>query len=268
MKRLLHRLFILLALGVFLTSSARLLSYFYRYRSSTDVRQEAAAAFTKPAAASEEAPGTEAARGGDAAPDGSPVRAPIRVDFDRLRQVNPDVLGWIYCEGTVISYPVVFGRDNEYYLERDYRGQYNPSGSIFTDMRNENGFDDANVILYGHHMGDGTMFASLKEWLDQAYYEEHPEMWLMTPEQDYRLELFAGYRTTADSETYSIFREAGPELQAYLDWARSWSAIQSDVETGPEGHYLVLSTCAYSSEDARTVLHGKLVPVGSGSVKK
>ena len=107
------------------------------------------------------------------------------------------------------------------------------------------------------------MFASLKKWFDQAYYEAHPVMWLLTPEQDYRVEIFAGYLTTAESDTYSVFYEPGQALENYLNWAKRWSAFASDVETEPDGHYIVLSTCAYSSDDARTALHGKLVPIDS-----
>ena len=277
MKKWLHASFVILVLGVFLFSSVRLLAYFTRYRLSGNAREEAVTEFTRkssvamrtgeadsPVAQAGQRGNTDAPDGGaDNNADGRPVYAPIEVDFTRLRQVSADAVGWIYCEGTVINYPVVYGRDNEYYLERDYRGSYDPNGAIFTDMRNEKGFTDHNVILYGHHMQDGSMFASLKNWFTPSYYEAHPVMWLLTPEQDYRVEIFAAYPTTAGSDTYSVFQEPGQQLENYLNWVMKWTVIQPEVETGPDGHYIVLSTCAYSWEDARTVLHGKLIPVDS-----
>lgn len=279
MKRWIHRIFVILVLGVFVVSAVKLGTIYMRYRSSRSVQQEAVEQFTRPAASSGQKAGTAAAaepagqqvqqagqapaEGTESAPAVERVYAPIEVDFARLKGVNRDIVGWIYCEDTVINYPVLYGRDNEYYLERNYTGGYDPSGAIFTDMRNEDGFADNNVILYGHHMQDGSMFASLRKWFDSSYYAEHPVMWLLTPEQDYRVDLFAGYVTYADSQTYSIFHQPGPELGAYLNWARSWSAIASAVETGEDGHYIVMSTCAYDTEESRSVLHGKLVPVDS-----
>lgn len=186
-------------------------------------------------------------------------RAPLVVDFAKLREANGDVQGWIYCEDTPVSYPVVKGEDNSFYLEHSYDGKKSASGAIFLDAANRSGFADANTILYGHHMKNGSMFASLEKWSDQAFYEEHPEMWLLTPEGDYRIVLFAGYTTSADSETYTIFTGPCEELEAYLEACIRKSDFQAEMPAGAK--YVVLSTCAYSFEEARYVLHGMLVPV-------
>lgn len=270
MKKWFHRIFVVLLLGVFVVSAVKLVTIWAGYQKSKNVQQAAVQEYTRVSAAAAQNAAASAGSGQQTAAgafgaEGTPaaVYAPIEVDFARLKGVNSDVVGWIYCEGTVINYPVVYGRDNEYYLERNYTGTYDPSGAIFTDMRNEDGFADHNVILYGHHMQDGSMFASLKKWFDQSYYEAHPVMWLLTPEQDYRVEIFAGYPTTVESDTYNIYREPGQALEDYLNWAKKWSAFESDVETEADGHYIVLSTCAYYTDDARTALHGKLVPVDS-----
>lgn len=188
-------------------------------------------------------------------------RPPITVDFDALRQVNEDVAGWIYCEGTVINYPVVQGEDNDFYLHRAYDKTYSSPGSIFADANNRADFADANTILYGHHMKNGSMFAGLSDWADQAYYEEHPVMWLLTPEQNYKIELFSGYTAVAGSDVYTIFPEAGEELDAYLKDALARSDFRADVELGEGERYVLLSTCAYVFENARYVLHGRLTPV-------
>ena len=258
---------IILSLGVIIFCAGSLWSVRQRYQASRDVYEDAASQFTKPADSGcqdgelqidgEHTPGQTGTDGQSDAPD----LAPIAVDFRSLTNVGENVIGWIYCEDTVINYPVVCGVDNEYYLERDYRGVYDPSGSIFSDAANRRGFEDSNTILYGHHMQDMSMFASLKYWLDQEYYDRHPVMWLMTPAQNYRVELFSAYPTTADSDTYAIFRTPGPELDRYLQNAVLSSTIRTSVELDPNSKYVLLSTCAYSSELARSVLHGKLVPV-------
>lgn len=94
--------------------------------------------------------------------------APIQVDFDALSAVNPDVTGWIYLPDSVISYPVVQGEDNSYYLKHLFDGTPNSSGCLFLDSRCE-GLTGRNSVIYGHYMKNGTLFGSLKEYRDQAY---------------------------------------------------------------------------------------------------
>ena len=149
--------------------------------------------------------------------------APIEVDFEALRKVNPDVIGWIYCPDTVINYPVMHGETNDTYLHHSYDGTYNASGSIFEDARNGRGFVDPVSILYGHHMASGAMFATLDLWQAVDYFYEHPVMWLLTPTRDYKAD--------------------------------------------PNANYILMSTCAYVFEDARSVLLGKLVPLASAGGK-
>ena len=212
----------------------------------------------------EKEPETTAGNTGDARDPKRADHAPISVDFDALRKVNEDVVAWIYCEGTLIDYPVLHGETNDTYLYTLYTGEYNPSGSIFSDCSNAKGVVDSNIILYGHHMLDGSMFASLKNWFDQGYYDAHPVMWYLTPEQDYRVDLFAGYSTTADSWVYTIYQGPSIQFDSYLQVVRNSSVFTTDVELDGNAHYLVLSTCAYNWDeygDYRTVLHGKLVPV-------
>ena len=274
MKKIFQIMMIILALGVVFFCGSRLWAARQGYQASRDVYEDAASQFTKPAVSGGREKTLQAEENHSAEPpeagekDCAPDAAPIAVDFKSLASVSDNVIGWIYCEDTVINYPVVCGVDNEYYLERDYLGNYDPSGSIFSDAANIKGFVDSNVILYGHHMQDMSMFATLKYWQDQDYYEKHPVMWLLTPEQNYRVELFSAYPTSAISDTYSIFRSPGPELEQYLRFAVNNSAIRTTVELDPYAKYVVLSTCAYRDEIARTVLHGKLVPVDAAPISK
>ena len=103
-----------------------------------------------------------------------PENAPIKVDFEALMKINPDVDGWIYCPGTVIDYPVMHGKTNDTYLHHSYDKTYNASGSIFIDERNQRNYADPVTILYGHHMASGAMFATLEWWQLGSYREEHP----------------------------------------------------------------------------------------------
>lgn len=251
MGKWIRRILIIVSLAVFLFCAGSLVFIMSRYKNDEKIYFYAAQQYT----ISEE--------------DGSEEEtetAPISIDFESLQAANSDVIGWIYCEDTPINYPVLRGEDNDFYLHHTYEGDYSAAGSIFVDVVNRPGFLDSNTVIYGHHMKNGSMFASLEKWKDQEFYEEHPVMWLLTPGQDYKIVLFSGYETSAYSDTYMIFTGPGKELDEYLENCIRQSHFQADVELDPEGHYILLSTCAYMFENARYVVHGMLIPVGGQQV--
>lgn len=248
MKKLIRRTIMAVLLLLFIGSVGMIVFILKQYRDDERLYDRVSGEFTEYT----EEEGTEGAE-----------TAPITVDFDALRRVNEDVAGWIYCEGTVIDYPVMQGKDNDLYLHHAYDRSYSVSGSIFVDAQNRRGFMDSNTIIYGHHMKNGSMFASLSGWADQHYYEAHPVMWLLTPERDYKIILFSGYTTSADSDTYTMFSEPTQELKEYLGNVAAKSDFHAEAELPADGHYVVLSTCAYVFDNARYVLHGRLVPADS-----
>ena len=181
------------------------------------------------------------------------------INFKALREVNPDVIGWIYSPNTTINYPVVQGDDNAYYLKHLADGTENRNGCPFLDVQNRSDFTDDNSIIYGHHMQNGTMFAGISWYEDQSYYDEHPVMYLMTPEAAYRIKLFSGYITTMDSSAY--MQNFG-SVREHIDWLKEVSGrsdFRANLEISAYDRVITLSTCAYRFENARYVLHGKLV---------
>lgn len=201
----------------------------------------------------------------EAGEDDNGTIAPKTVDFDKLCAINPDVVGWIYCPDSNIDYPVLHGKTNDEYLRTDYTHEYNINGSIFVDCNNTKGFVDANTIIYGHHMNHGAMFATLEEWADQKFYEKHSVMWLLTPTQDYQVVLVSGHHTSAYSDMYDIYQEHDEAFAKFLNEAVEESDFKpvDDATVNPDRNYIMLSTCAYIFDNARYVLHGKLVPVDS-----
>lgn len=188
---------------------------------------------------------------------------PNSVDFDALRAVNPDVIGWLYCPGTNIDYPVLKGADNDVYLRHDYTGEYNINGSVFIDSENQRDFSDANTIVYGHHMNEGVMFGSLENWGDQAFYEQHPVMWLLTPTQTYQVVIVSCHHVSAYSDMYDILRGHDETFEHFLAEAVAESEIipVEGATVNPDRNYIMLTTCSYIFDSARFVVHGKLVPV-------
>lgn len=210
--------------------------------------------------------GTQAQDGSDGSAEGMEItgagkKAKSAVDFDQLQAQNGDVVAWIVSEGTAINYPVVHGSDNKYYLTHSFDRTSRKQGAIFVDARNSPGFADANTLLYGHHMRSGAMFASIVEYKKQGYYDEHPTMLLYTPEQDYRIDLFAGYVMDLSEEDFVRRFSSDDAATAYLDKIRRRSTFDCNVHVSTGDRIVTLITCSYEYNNGRYALVGKLVPV-------
>lgn len=183
---------------------------------------------------------------------------PITVDFDELKKINPDVIGWLYCKDTQMNYPVVQTDNNKYYLHNMINGEYNFAGTLFVDYRCEKDFAGLNTIIYGHNMKNGSMFGDLPKYKAQDYYDAHPTMWLLTPDKTYKAELLSGQVTASDSDAYDIISKR-EDLTKYLENAVSQSFFKTDSSVDDAEKIITLSTCSYEYENARFVVIGKLV---------
>lgn len=214
---------------------------------------------------SREPQGTSAAEAPLESTDAAQTTAPAddalwpEVDFAALAAINPDIVGWIYVEDTKINYPVVY-RDNEYYLNHLFDGTYNEGGCIFLDANSLPDFSGEHSILYGHHMRDGSMFAGIRKYRDQSYYDAHPMAMLITPEGNYRVEFFSGYVASTLESAWKMSFSA-EDYGAWLSEIASRSLFAAEVEPTTADRILTLSTCSYEFTEARFVLHGILVPV-------
>ena len=183
--------------------------------------------------------------------------APIKVDFDNLLKENEQVVGWLYCEGTPINYPVVQAKDNDYYLRRGLDGKYDIGGTIFMDYRNDAKMSNRNTMIYGHNMMNDTMFGTFVQYKKQAYYDAHPTIWYLTPDGDYKIELFAGYVTEPDAKIYSDF-ENRERMHRFINDALKQSTFKTKASVEHAQQIVTLSTCSYEFENARYVLLGIL----------
>ena len=249
---------------VFVLSGAAVLSARREDRTATELYDGATEDFTAPSAAAAAARRDEPPAGADRGPErAEELLPPITVDFERLQAINGDVFGWLYCTDTQLNYPLLKGESNDDYIWRGYDGSSHPCGSIFEEASNLRGIVDSNVILYGHHMQNGSMFACLDKWRDQAYFDEHALMWILTPEGDFRVELFSVYTDRADSDVYTVYRGPSEHFTAYLKEVTEKTSVRSDVVPDPEGQIVMFSTCAYEFNNARTLIFGKLTPVAT-----
>lgn len=184
---------------------------------------------------------------------------PLTVDFASLQAINPDIVGWLYVEALDISYPVVHGTDNDYYLHRTFEGKDNFAGTLFVEYRNGREFKDPNTIIYGHNMKNQSMFGKLKFLKEQNKYADSPYFWILTPDYNYRYEIFSMQVTEADGEVYTLFTNPGDEFVEYLTKRQKESEVQcADVSFNKDSRIVTLSTCT-SDEIQRFVVQGLLI---------
>lgn len=186
------------------------------------------------------------------------VTLDITVDFETLQQTNADIVGWLYSPGTAINYPVVKGKDNAYYLTHSFEMKDNNCGCLFIDADNTKDYEDQNTIIHGHHMKNGSMFASLLQYQRQSYYNQHPVIYLLTPGENYEIDLFAGFTTSATSEVYQKnFTSDESFDKLYYECMRR-TTFNTFVDITESSRIITLSTCDYSYDDARYVVMGAL----------
>jgi sortase B len=188
--------------------------------------------------------------------------APITVDFDALLQDCPDTVGWLYTMDGTVNLPVVQGADNLYYLTHTPNGEAVSGGSLFLDYLNESDFSEDISFIYGHNMKNGSMFEPLLSYRKQSYYDAYPVIYLLTPTQNYKLELFSGFVTTMESDVYTFNFDTEELKEAYISEMADLSEFAPLSLPSASDRLVCLSTCAYDFENARYVLLGKLVEVG------
>ena len=130
------------------------------------------------------------------------VRQSLIDSAQSLNNAYPDVIGWLYIPDTSINYPIMQGNDNDFYLYHAYDGSYLNAGSVFLDHRCENRFMNPINIVYGHNMGNGSMFAGLLKFADSAYFDSHRHGWIATPETVYRIDFFSCAKADMNDELY------------------------------------------------------------------
>jgi sortase B len=170
------------------------------------------------------------------------------------------VVGWIYVEGTDISYPIMYSGDDDKYLHATLDGKYAKAGSIFLEGVNSGDFSDSHSILYGHNMRNLTMFGSLKFYKsEEDYYEAHKYFQIITPESKMRYEICSYFDTDAGSWVYTVPYSESDEFDDYISQLLRHSYIKGESftdEVDASDKIMTLSTC--STTGRRFTVHGVL----------
>lgn len=163
-------------------------------------------------------------------------------------------VAWLCIDNTFIDYPVMQGRDNYEYLNKDPYGKFKISGSIFLDYRNSKDFSDEYSMIYGHHMDRYAMFGALDLFTVDAYYKGHHTGWFATQNGVYQLELFAvAWGNALDQTIFNPSNRTAEEIIAYIE---NNAVINTGYEPGCK--IIALSTCTGETDLSRLIVFGIL----------
>ena len=180
---------------------------------------------------------------------------------------NSDMVGWIQIEGTSIDYPVMqTPADPNYYLKHDFEKRYTDYGCPFMQADCDAIASSDNLIIYGHNMKDGSMFADLAKYGSKDFWQAHKTVWFDTALGSSAYEIFAVIHTTvqADADDVSLFYRfvdaASPE--EFADYVSACQA-RALYDTGISAQYgdklLTLSTCDNITDNGRWLVIGKRI---------
>lgn len=179
-------------------------------------------------------------------------------EFQSLKSQNPDMAAWIAFDTLDISYPVMHGEDNTYYLTHTFSGKTNSSGSIFMEVGNSNDFNDCHTLLYGHNMKNGSMFGLLKKYRDEEFYQGNEFFTIYLDDRYYRYQIFSVHTVSITDPVYTIGFAANQEFSDWVEQLNRQAWYDTGTKAGIGDKVITLSTCS-SSDKVRYVVHGMRV---------
>ena len=184
---------------------------------------------------------------------------------------NPDLVGWITIEGTVLDYPVMHTPENgEKYLYKNINGNFDVNGLPFIEDGCSMDPESDNIIIYGHNMNSGKMFASLMKYAKKDYWEEHPTIRFSTLYEEREYKIIAAFYDRVYykyEDCFKFYQFIDAKDEAHFEEAISYFKENAEYDTGVTAEYgdrlITLVTCAYHVKNGRFVVVAKEVPNAS-----
>lgn len=248
-KKIIRFVLFCLFLGVFLFSTYRLLAFELELKENKEEVEEIIDEFVEPPKNYEKVEENDNIE-------------EMKIDFKKLKETNSDIVGWLVFNNKYVNNPIVQSFDNEYYLNHSFKKKENSIGSIFMDYRNTS-LEDDNVVLFGHHTPNNTMFGSLSDVFKTGFFEkENADILYLfdTNHQLYKYQIFSYY--TIEMEEYYITTsfDSKNDFQKFLTTIKNRSFGNRNVQVSSKDKILTLSTCAGPhGTTKRRVIHAKRI---------
>jgi len=188
----------------------------------------------------------------------------IVAEFQALKLQNPEMTAWIAFDTLDISYPVMQGEDNTYYLTHTFSGKTNSSGSIFMEAGNSGDFTDCHTILYGHNMKNGSMFGLLKKYRDEEFYQGNEFFTVYLEDRYYRYQIFSVHNVAVTDQAYTIGFAPNQEFADFVGKLNRQAWYDTGIVAGVNDKVVTLSTCS-ASDEIRYVVHA--IKVNEGMIE-
>ena len=184
-----------------------------------------------------------------------------------LKKINTDIIGWLEIPNTKINYPVLQGKDNEYYMTHNYKKEKSKNGSIFLSKDYNWDIPSSNLLIYGHNNKNGTMFQELLNYEDFNFYKEHPTIRFTTATEDMEFEIISVfksrvyYKSEQNVFRYYFFINANTkaEYDDFINNAKAASLYDIKKAANYGEQLITLSTCSYHVKDGRFAVVGRKI---------
>lgn len=179
--------------------------------------------------------------------------------YSGLYKENPDLRGWLKADGTPIDYPVLQADDNEFYIRHSFYKEYRYSGIPFADFQCSFEPMSDNIIIYGHNMKNGTMFAGLSSYKEKSFFQKYGIIHFDTLKSEGSYKVAAVFYTHPESFSYhTVIDFKSPEdFEKFAEKVKQLELYDTGVELNYGDKLLTLSTCSYNSKDERLVIVAK-----------
>lgn len=182
-----------------------------------------------------------------------------------LQKENADIVGWLEIENTNINYPVLQGEDNEYYMTHNYKKEKSKNGSIFLNKDYDWNIPSSNLLMYGHNLGNGTMFQELLKYQNKEFYNNHKVIRFTTAKEDAEYEIISVFKSRVYYKSeqnvfryyYFINANTEEEYNNYVENAKKASIYEIEPTAKYGDQLITLSTCSYHVKDGRFAVVGR-----------
>ena len=187
--------------------------------------------------------------------------------LEEIQKQNSEVIGWIEIKDTNINYPVAQAKDNDYYLNHNYKKEKSNVGTLFLDKNFDMGKGGSNYLIYGHRIKQGLMFEDLMKYAKEDFYKEHKTIRFTTNQDDSEYEILAVfyskvyYKNEKNVFRYYNFVNANnqKEYDDFINNAKKASIYDTGITASYGEQLLTLSTCEYSQKNGRFVVVAKKI---------
>ncbi len=195
--------------------------------------------------------------------DGEDIKEPdVQIDFNELKSINSDTVGWMIFNNEVINNPLVHTTNNAYYLNHTFNKRRSVVGTIFMDYRNTS-FDDRNVVLFGHSNLDRSMFGSLGDVFKQGYFDKEDADIIKIYDTNNKLikyQIFSYYIIESEEYYITTYFASDASFQSFINTIKRRSYVDRGIEVTTSDNILTLSTCAGDETTSkRRVIHAKRI---------